>query len=65
MTDLISAFLTADPFSLRFPYIFRLLNFYFDTEYYAILMSNSFTNTFPYARTASTIPSFRFSFKTN
>ena len=43
MTDLISVFLTADPFSLRFPYIFRLLNFYFDTEYYAILMSNSFT----------------------
>ena len=43
VTDLISVFLRADPFSLRFPYIFRLLNFYFDTEYYAILMSNSFT----------------------
>ena len=36
-------FLTADPFSLRFPYIFRLINFSFDTEYYAILISNSFT----------------------
>ena len=29
--------------SSRFPYIFRLLDFFFDTEYYAILMSNSFT----------------------
>ena len=27
--------------SSRFPYIFRLLDFFFDTEYYAILMSNS------------------------
>ena len=29
--------------SSRFPYIFRLLDFFFDTEYYTILMSNSFT----------------------
>ena len=36
-------FLRTEPFSLRFPYIFRLLHFLFDTEYYAILMSKSFT----------------------
>ena len=30
-----------EPFSLRFPYIFWLLDFFFDTEYYAILMLNS------------------------
>ena len=31
------------PFSPRFPYVFRLLDLFFDTEYYAILMLNSFT----------------------
>ena len=40
-TDLTSLFLRTEPFSSRFPYIFRLLDFFFDTEYYAILMSNS------------------------
>ena len=42
-TDLISVFLRTEPFSLRFPYVFRVLEFFFDTEYYAILMSNYFT----------------------
>ena len=40
-TDLISVFLRTEPFSSRFSYIFRLLDFFFDTEYYGILMSNS------------------------
>ena len=43
-TDLISVFLIKkEPFSLRFPYIFRLLDFFFDTEYYAFLILNSLT----------------------
>ena len=42
-TDLISVFLRTEPFSLRFPYVFGVLEFFFDTEYYAILMSNYFT----------------------
>ena len=58
-TDLISVFLRTEPFSLRFPYVFGVLEFFFDTEYYAILMSNYFTLAqFPYVRTTSTIPSF-------
>ena len=42
-TDLISVFLRTEPFSLQFAYVFRALEFFFDTEYYAILMSNFFT----------------------
>ena len=43
-TDLISFFfLRSKPFSTWFPYTFKLLDFFFNTEYYAILMSNSFT----------------------
>ena len=42
-TDLISVFLRTEPFSLQFAYVFRALEFFFDTEYYAILMSNYFT----------------------
>ena len=38
-----TSFLRTEPFSLRFPYVFRVLEFFFDTEYYAILMSNYFT----------------------
>ena len=41
--DLISVFLGMKPFSSQFLYIFRLLNFFFSSDYYAILMSNSFT----------------------
>ena len=41
--DLISVFLGTKPFSSQFLYIFRLLNFFFSSDYYAILMSNSFT----------------------
>ena len=41
--DLISVFLGMKPFSSQFLYIFRLLNFFFNSDYYAILMSNSFT----------------------
>ena len=40
--DLISVFLKTEPFSSPFPCKFRLLDFFFDTEYYAILMSNPF-----------------------
>ena len=36
-------FLGMKPFSSQFLYIFRLLNFFFSSDYYAILMSNSFT----------------------
>ena len=36
-------FFKTEPFSSPFPYKFRLLDFFFDTEYYAILMSNPFT----------------------
>ena len=43
-TDLISVFfLRTEPFSSRFNYIFRLLDFFFDTHHKAILMLNSFT----------------------
>ena len=39
MTDLFFFFLlTMEPFSLQFPYIIGLLDFFFDTEYNAILM---------------------------
>ena len=41
--DLNSVFLGMKPFSSPFLYIFRLLNFFFSSDYYAILMSNSFT----------------------
>ena len=41
--DLISVFLRVEPFSSRFPYMFRLLDFFFDTEHHAIQFSNSFT----------------------
>ena len=38
MTDLFFFLLTMEPFSLQFPYIIGLLDFFFDTEYNAILM---------------------------
>ena len=41
--DLNSVFLGMKPFSSPFLYIFRLLNFFFSSDYYAILIPNSFT----------------------
>ena len=40
--DLISVFSKTEPFSSPFPCKSRLFDFFFDTEYYAILMSNPF-----------------------